>query len=134
DLLVAPTELDGPGAPDVVRALLLSALAPARPDQASVLMGGAELARRILPTTDVSGVEVCRDTHAALARLEVEIIQRTRLLGETDAPDFRAFARDHPEDPLPLLVVAVEPPPTPHRPRLDAIAGPAARLGIGILV
>lgn len=134
DVLAGAIDFGGSGAADVLRALLVGALVGRRPDQVTALIAGNDIALQLLGFVHSKGsIDVVADLAGALARLEVEVIRRTRLLAESDAPDYRTYADAHPEDALPVLLAVHGGPEPATQHRLDAIQAVAGRLGIALL-
>jgi DNA-binding SARP family transcriptional activator len=116
--------LCGPVADDVARALLAGLVVRAGPGAAEVLCTGA-LAGRLLPSLGPLPAIRRVATPEDLARaVEAERIARTRRFEAAGAPDAKRFRAEHPENPLPLLLVLADAPS-------DATAGRWAALGAG---
>ncbi len=127
------TGFDGPGASSVLRHLIVAFLQHASPDRAELILIGdfATLAHSAL---GVPAVKAVPDLEAAVGRLEVELVQRTRTLDEHEVPDFAALVSQHPAEPLPaLLVVAPELTDDALSPRLEALIALGRRLGVGVV-
>jgi DNA-binding SARP family transcriptional activator len=74
------------------------------------------------------------DWEAALSRLEVELLGRTRTLEEHEVPDFAALTRRCPAEPLPaLLVIAAHAPDADLRERVRSLVAVVRRLGVGVV-
>jgi len=116
--------LCGPVADDVARALLAGLVVRAGPGAAEVLCTGV-VAGRLLPS--LSPLPAIRRvvTPEDLARaVEAARITRTRRFEAAGTPDAKRFRAEHPENPLPLLLVLADAPS-------DATAGRWAALGAG---
>ena len=131
DLLAQPgVGLAGPGADGAARALAIALISDAGA-RAELIATGTAVS--LLPR-GTPGLEVAEDLTDALARLEVELVHRRRLLDAHDTADLAALARAHPEEPLgPLVVVAPAPPPGAEQ-RLAALLGLGRRLGISAVL
>jgi len=127
--------LHGPSAHATIRALVATALAAGRPQAAEVLLAGNDLAVKLLPGVSAfPGLTLATDLQAALSRLEIDLLYRTRLLDADEAADIPTFAATHPAEPLPLLLLIADAPPPPLQARLAAVATLGRRLGISIAV
>ena len=117
--------LCGPVADDVARALLCGLVVRAGPGAAEVLCTGA-LAGRLLPGLGPLPAIRQVTTPEDMARtVEAERIARARRLEAASAPDAKRFRAEHPENPLPLLLVLADGPS-------DASAGRWVALGAGV--
>ena len=127
--------LTGPGAPAAVRALVVTALASGPQHAVEVILAGADLADRLLPDRPtVPGLTIARDLDGALRHVEVELLERTRLLDDADVTTLAEFTASNPAEPLPLLVLVAETPPPILAGRLTAVLETARPLGIGAVV
>ncbi len=130
----SPLGITGPGAHAAVRALVAATVATEHGDAAQVLLAGQDLAAELLPEVpSLPGLTLLPDLPTALARLEVELVHRTRLLDSDDTPDVATFAAAHPAEPLPLLLLVTPPAPPPLQQRLAAVTTLGRRLGIGVV-
>ena len=132
--------LTGPGAPDVARAVIASALS-ASPlydfdDRAEILIP-AELLADLAPAwtpTAVARLHVAADTAAALATLEAEVVYRRGILDMLGAESHAALrAVDDFNEPLALYVLVVRA-DAEYLPRLAAILDQAAAVRLGVLL
>ena len=127
--------LTGPGAPAAVRALVVSALASGPQHAVEVVVAGADLADTLLPALPtVPGLTVAHDLDGALRRVEVELLERTRLLDDADVTTLAEFTASNPAEPLPLLVLVAETPPPILAGRLAAVLHAGRSLGIGAVM
>ncbi|MDA8062777.1 MAG: LysM domain-containing protein, partial [Actinomycetota bacterium] len=125
--------LCGPVADDVVRALLAGLVVRAGPGAAEVLCTGA-LAGRLLPRLDPLPAIRQVQTPEDLARaVEAERIARTRRFEAASAPDAKRFRAEHPENPLPLLLVLADAPSDTSAGRWAALGAGAPPLGIAVI-
>ena len=124
--------VDGPGAAEVVRALLTGLLVRAGPGAAEVVLSSAATERLVPGLPAVSAIR--RQGLDQVARVvEVERIARTRRLVAAGATDAARFRHDNPENPLPLLLVVVCDIPAESLGRWSGLLGDAGRLGICVL-
>src|SRR5437879_9217463 len=78
--------LDGPGAPDVARCLVVALLTRGGPHVVQVLIPTAT-AGRILPgVASFPGLSVAEDVEDGLREAEVQLVRRARLLDEEGVP------------------------------------------------
>jgi DNA-binding SARP family transcriptional activator len=127
------TGFDGAGASSVLRHLIVALLQHAAPDRAELLLIG-DFATLAPSALGVPAVKAVPDLDAAVSRLEVELVQRTRTLDEHEVPDFAALVSQHPAEPLPaLLVVAPELTNDVLAARLEALIALGRRLGVGVV-
>jgi DNA-binding SARP family transcriptional activator len=125
--------LCGPVADDVARALLAGLVVRAGPGAAEVLCTGA-LAGRLLPRLDPLPAIRQVQTPEDLARaVEAERIARTRRFEAASAPDAKRFRAEHPENPLPLLLVLADAPSDTSAGRWAALGAGAPPLGIAVI-
>jgi DNA-binding SARP family transcriptional activator len=131
DLLAQPgVGLVGPGADGAARALAVALISDAGARAELIATGTAA---SLLPR-GTPGVDVAEELTDALARLEVELVHRSRLLDAHDTDDLAALAASHPEEPLgPLVVVAPAPAPASAQ-RLAAVLTLGERLGISAIL
>jgi DNA-binding SARP family transcriptional activator len=126
--------LVGPGVHAAVRALIAGTLAAGRAQAAEILLTD-ELAAELLPgVSGFPGLTLATDLAAALARLEIELLYRSRLLDGDAATDIAAFAAAHPAEPLPLLLLITKQPPPTLQHRLAAVASLGRHLGMGVVL
>jgi DNA-binding SARP family transcriptional activator len=117
------------------RAIIVTAIARNPEAEVEVVVAGADLAHKLLPGVGaVSGLEVVADLDAALRRVEVEALYRARLLDDADTSTIDQFRKDHPSEPLPLLLLIASTPPTVLDGRLTALLDSGQRFGIGTLI
>jgi len=125
--------LCGPVADDVARALLAGLVARAGPGAAEVLCTGA-LAGRLLPSLGPLPVIRQVQTPEDLARaVEAARIARTRRFEAAGTPDSKRFRAEHPENPLPLLLVLADAPSDASAGRWAALGAGASRLAIAVV-
>jgi len=125
--------LCGPVADDVARALLAGLVVRAGPGAAEVLCTGV-LAGRLLPS--LGPLPAIREvaTPEDLARaVEAERITRTRRFEAAGTPDAKRFRAEHPENPLPLLLVLADGPRDTSAGRWAALGAGASRLAIAVV-
>lgn len=126
--------ITGPTAADVIRSAVTTTIANAHPELAEILITDDDAAKLFPDVPEVPGLTVFSDLDAAIRRLEVELIYRTRLLDQDEASDIAAVAAAHPHEPLPLLIlVAASIPPVFHG-RLTAALALGRNLGISAIV
>ena len=89
----------------------------------------AHLRRRRLP-----GLRRAAGLPGALNVLEAELVHRARLLEANDTLDFATHRREHPDDPLPALVLVADGVSLEQAGRLAAILAQGPRLGVGALL
>jgi DNA-binding SARP family transcriptional activator len=127
------TGFDGAGASSVLRHLIVAFLQHAATDRAELLLIG-DFATLAPSALGVPAVKAVPDLDAAVGRLEVELVQRTRTLDEHEVPNFAALVSQHPAEPLPaLLVVAPELMDDALGARLEALIALGRRLGVGVV-
>ena len=122
----------GPGADEVVRALLAGLLVRAGRGAAEVVLSLAA-AERLVPGLPAAAAIRCLGPDQAARVVEVERIARTRRLEAAGAKDAASFRHDNPENPLPLLLVVVCDLPAESLGRWSGLLGDAGRLGICVL-
>jgi DNA-binding SARP family transcriptional activator len=121
----------GPGAEGLARAALVGLLAAGGPAAVEVLLVGD----RLIPgASGFPGLRRAAGLPGALNVLESELVHRARLLEDEDAPDFATHRRQHPDDPLPALVLVVDGVSLEQAGRLSAILAQGSRLGVGALL
>ncbi|MDA8289136.1 MAG: BTAD domain-containing putative transcriptional regulator [Actinomycetota bacterium] len=129
----------GPAADDIARALLAGLVVRAGPGAAEILCA-TETAERLLPGTGI-GTGIGTDPAVRLVATPLEVarvveadrIARTRRLDAVGARDAASFREEHPENPLPLLLVVADAPPGESAGRWTALCAGAARLGIAVV-
>jgi hypothetical protein len=115
--------------------MIVTALARNPEADVEVVVAGADLAHKLLPGVGaVSGLEIVADLDAALRRVEVEALYRARLLDDADTSTIDQFRKDHPSEPLPLLLLIASTPPAVLGGRLIALLDSGQRFGIGIVI
>ncbi|MDA8285077.1 MAG: BTAD domain-containing putative transcriptional regulator, partial [Actinomycetota bacterium] len=125
--------LCGPVADDVARALLAGLVVRAGPGAAEVLCTGA-LAGRLLPGLRPFPAIRLVVTPEDLARaVEAERITRTRRFEAAGTPEAKRFRAEHPENPLPLLLVLADAPSDTSAGRWAALGAGASRLAIAVI-
>lgn len=121
----------GPGADGLARAALVGLLAAGGPAAVEVLLVG----NRLIPDAiGFPGLRRAAGLAGALNVLEAELVHRARLLEAEDTPDFASHRREHPDDPLPALVLVADGVTLEQAGRLTAILGQGPRLGVGALL
>ena len=127
--------LTGAGAPGVARSIVLDFVSNAAANTAEVVIAGSHLAGHLFPGVEpFAGVEVTDDVGAAITRLEVELVHRTRLIDDDEDTDFASYLEQNPAEPLPVVLLVADEVRGGLRLRLDAVASVGRRLGIGALV
>jgi DNA-binding SARP family transcriptional activator len=123
--------ITGPGGEHLARACLVGLLAAGDPTAVEVLLVGD----RLIPhASGFPGLRRAASLPGALHVLEAELVQRTRLLDTNDTPDFATHRRQHPDDPLPALVMVADGVSLEQAGRLAAILTQGPRLGVGALL
>jgi DNA-binding SARP family transcriptional activator len=123
--------ITGPGADSLARACLVGLLAAGDPTAVEVLLVGD----RLIPAAGgFPGLRRAAGLPGALNVLEAELVHRARLLEGNDIPDFAAHRRQHPDDPLPALVMVADGVSLEQAGRLAAILAQGPRLGVGALL
>jgi hypothetical protein len=123
--------ITGPGADSLARACLVGLLAAGDPTAVEVLLVGD----RLIPTAGgFPGRRRAAGLPGALNVLEAELVHRARLLEANDTPDFATHRRQHPDDPLPALVLVADGVSLEQAGRLSAILAQGPRLGVGALL
>ena len=122
----------GPGADEVVRALLAGLLVRAGPGAAEVVLS-SKAAERLVPGLPAAAAIRCLGPDQAARVVEVERIARTRRLEAAGAKDAASFRHDNPENPLPLLLIVACDLPAESLGRWSSLLGDAGRLGICVL-
>ena len=115
----------------MARAALVGLLAAGGPAAVEVLLVG----NRLIPDAiGFPGLRRAAGLPAALHVLEAELVHRARLLEAKDTPDFASHRREHPDDPLPALVLVADGVSLEQAGRLAAILAQGPRLGVGALL
>jgi DNA-binding SARP family transcriptional activator len=123
--------ITGPAAAGAARAAVVAFLAAGGPAATEVLLIGEEL----LPgVAEFPGLRRAGDLASGLTALDTELLHRARLLDLEDAPDYTTHRREHPDDPLPALVLAVDAVPPDQAARLLGALIQGPRLGVGALL
>jgi len=123
--------ITGPGADGLTRAALVGLLAAGGPAAVEVLLVGS----RLIPNAGgFPGLRRAAGLAGALNVLEAELVHRARLLEGEDTPDIATHRRDHPDDPLPALVLVADGVSLEQAGRLSAILAQGPRLGVGALL
>jgi DNA-binding SARP family transcriptional activator len=123
--------ITGAGADGLARACLVGLLAAGDPAAVEVLLVG----ERLIPGAgSFPGLRRAAGLPGALHVLEAELVHRARLLEANDTPDFATHRRQHPDDPLPALVLVADGVSLEQAGRLAAILAQGARLGVGALL
>ena len=134
-MATGPVGLSGSGAYGLARSLVLDFLSNASEQAAEVVVAGPALAEQLFPgVAPFAGMEIAGDLEAAITRLEVELVHRTRLIDETDDADFASYIEQNPVEPLPALALVAKAVRSGLRLRLDAVASVGGRLGISAVV
>ena len=121
----------GPGADGLARACLVGLVAAGDPAAVEVLLVG----ERLIPDAGgFPGLRRAAGLPGALHLLETELVHRARLLEANDSPDFASHRRQHPDDPLPALVLVADGVSLEQAGRLAAILAQGPRLGVGALL
>ena len=121
-----------PAADEIARAITAGLLVSAEPGAAEVLLT-ADVAGRLLPGLGDRLLRVAPDAGHLARAVEAERIARARRLDAAGSADATRFRAEHPENPLPLLLVICDPPPPETAGRWAALATTGARLGIAIV-
>ncbi len=121
----------GPGADGLARAAVVGLLAAGGPAAVEVLLVGNQL---IPGAIGFPGLRRAASLAGALHVVEAELVHRARLLEAEDAPDFASHRREHPDDPLPALVLVADGVSLEQAGRLAAILAQGPRLGVGALL
>ncbi len=125
--------LSGPAANDVARALLAGLLVREGPGAAEVLCSG-ELAERLVPGLGPEPAIRRAGSALEVARVvEAERIARARRVDAAGANDARSYRAQHPENPLPALLVFVDAPSGESDRRWAGLCEGADRLGIAVV-
>jgi DNA-binding SARP family transcriptional activator len=123
--------ITGPGADSLARACLVGLLAGGDPAAVEVLLVGD----RLIPNASgFPGLRRAAGLAGALNVLEAELVHRARLLEGEDTTDFASHRRQHPDDPLPALVLVADGVSLEQAGRLSAILAQGPRLGVGALL
>jgi DNA-binding SARP family transcriptional activator len=123
--------ITGPGADSLARACLVALLAAGDPTAVEVLLVGD----RLIPTAGgFPGLRRAAGLAGALNVLEAELVHRARLLEGNDTADFAAHRHEHPDDPLPALVLVADGVSLEQAGRLAAILAQGPQLGVGALL
>jgi DNA-binding SARP family transcriptional activator/LysM repeat protein len=123
--------ITGPGADSLARACLIGLLAAGDPTAVEVLLVGDQL---VPYAGGFPGLRRAAGLPGALNVLEAELVHRTRLLEANDTADFATHRRQHPDDPLPALVMVADRVSLEQAGRLAAILAQGPRLGMGALL
>jgi DNA-binding SARP family transcriptional activator len=121
----------GPGADGLARAALIGLLATGGPAAVEVLLVGNQL---IPGAIGFPGLRRAASLAGALHVVEAELVHRARLLDAEEAPDFPSHRREHPDDPLPALILVADGVSLEQAGRLAAILAQGPRLGVGALL
>ncbi len=127
--------IGGPAADDIARALLAGLVVRTGPGAAEILCA-TETAERLLPGIGIGTDPAVRLVATPLEVawvVEAERITRTRRLDAVGARDAASFREDHPENPLPALLVVADAPPGESAGRWTALCAGTARLGIAVV-
>jgi DNA-binding SARP family transcriptional activator len=123
--------LTGPGADGLARACLVGLLAAGDSAAVEVLLVG----ERLIPGVGgFPGLRRAAGLPGALNVLEAELVHRARLLEANESPDFATHRGQHPDDPLPALVLVADGVSLEQAGRLAAILAQGPRLGVGALL
>ena len=121
----------GPGADGLARAALVGLLAAGGPAAVEVVLVGNQL---VPDAVGFPGLRRAAGLAGALNVLEAELVHRARLLEAEDTPDFATHRREHPDDPLPALVLVADGVALEQAGRLTSILAQGPRLGVGALL
>jgi DNA-binding SARP family transcriptional activator len=121
----------GPGADGLARAALIGLVAAGGPAAVEVLLVGNQL---IPGAIGFPGLRRAASLAGALHVVEAELVHRARLLEAEDLPDFPSHRREHPDDPLPALILVADGVSLEQAGRLAAILAQGPRLGVGALL
>jgi LysM domain len=121
----------GPGADGLVRAAMVGLVAAGGPAAVEVLLVGNQL---IPGAIGFPGLRRAASLAGALHVVEAELVHRARLLEAEDIPDFARHRREHPDDPLPALILVADGVSLEQAGRLAAILAQGPRLGVGALL
>ncbi|WP_395108096.1 BTAD domain-containing putative transcriptional regulator [Actinomadura sp. SCN-SB] len=118
--------LDGPGAPDVARAIATELLARSHRYRVELVIPQPD-AHTLFADTDVDqladaapGLVITPSLKAAIVHLEAEFVHRARLMQTTDDPDVPSLRTTEPGEPLPAIVIIASV-PQQTAPALQAI-------------
>jgi DNA-binding SARP family transcriptional activator len=126
--------VDGPGAASVGRALIADVITRHQPGHLECIVE-ARLWPELLPGVEAfPGLRGAKTVDDFLREAEAELIRRVRLLEEEELEDLGAYWKAHPEDPMPVLLVACRPPAASVGGRLRGVLDLGRRVGIGALV
>jgi DNA-binding SARP family transcriptional activator len=121
----------GSGAEGLIRAAVVGLVAAGGPAAVEVLLVGNQL---IPDAIGFPGLRRAASLAGALHVLEAELVHRARLLEIEDLPHFASHRRQHPDDPLPALVLVTDRDSMEETGRLAAILVQGPRLGVGALL
>jgi len=123
----------GDGAQGVLRHLLLTLLSTARPYELELrLTAGSH--PMLLPVGNLEAVHPADTLDRALLELQTAVLTRTRRFLDAGTPTFEDYRREHPEDPLPLLILVTGASPQTLTPALTAILATGQQLGVTAVV
>ena len=121
----------GPGADGLTRAAVVGLLAAGGPAAVEVLLVG----NRLIPDAfGFPGLRRVASLAGALHVIEAELVHRARLLEAEDTSDFPTHRREHPDDPLPALVLIADGVSLEQAGRLATSLAQGPRLGVGALL
>ena len=135
--------LDGPGALDAARGLLVASLTAGSPDdpdaQGQVVIPGSTLATLLgISAVDLPRMRrltVTANTGDAITEIEEEIIRRTRIVTDHDVDDIAALRDAHPlAEPLPQLLLLCDVPEPRQQPRLANAIRLGEKVDIGAVL
>jgi len=123
----------GDGAQGVLRHLLVTLLSTARPYELElrVTAGSHQM---LLPVGNLEAVHTADTLDRALLELQTAVLTRTRRFLDAGTPTFEDYRREHPEDPLPLLILVTGASPQTLTPALTAILATGQPLGVTAVV
>jgi len=135
DLLAQPgLFLDGQGAEEVLRSLLVTLLVTSRRYGLTLLVT-ADVLQALLPGAhSLDAVRVLGTADRAVAQLQTAVLTRTRQFGDVGAADLTGYRRRAPEDPMPLLVLVTGALSRSTRATLDAVLAAGQPLGLAALL
>jgi DNA-binding SARP family transcriptional activator len=124
--------LDGPGAADVARCVIVSALLRCRPADLRVLIDAATASELVGLDHSFPGVDVLAAPDDVLREVEIERVRRRRVIDFAGCEDFGAYRADPSDEHLGAVLV-VGRPGAGDRPRWAAVAA-SHGLGIGAVL
>jgi DNA-binding SARP family transcriptional activator len=126
--------VDGPGAKSVGRALIADVVTRHLPGHLECIVEESIWPELLPDVEPFPGLRRVRTVDDFLREAEAELIRRVRLLEDEELEDLAAYWEAHPEDPMPVLLVACRPPAASIEGRLRGVLDLGRRVGIGALV